>query len=330
MESLPVSKSQHIPVLDSLRAIAALSVVLFHFVTGPINFVTNEFVLDVFHIGLYGVQLFFVISGFVIPWSISRYDYKISNYFKFLLKRFLRLEPPYLVSIGLVILFFFLRKLYTDVPDDQVLSVNQLLLHLGYLIPFTDYTWINKVYWTLSIEFQFYLFMGLFYFVIASKLIQIRIGGYILLFAISFIGGEHFLLYWLPVFLLGNMLFLFLTKRINSYEFYSIVALALLHVFIFLPGPTFYVCLFPVISILFFHDFSIPVLNWIGKISYSIYLIHTIVGYAFINVFSHYAHTAFTKIVVVILGIGTSIFCSYLMYLVIEKPSQKLSSKIKL
>jgi len=315
MEIHPIGKSQYVPVLDSLRAIAALSVVLFHFVTGPINFVTNEFVLDVFHIGLYGVQLFFVISGFVIPWSISRYDYKISNYFKFLLKRFLRLEPPYLISIALVILFFFLRKLYTDVPDGQVLTVNQLLLHLGYLIPFTDYTWINKVYWTLAIEFQFYLFMGLFYFVIVSKLIQVRLVGYIFLFAISFIGGERYLLYWLPVFLLGNMLFLFLTKRINSFEFYSVLILALLHIFIFLPGPTFYVCLFPVISILFFYNFSVPFLNWIGKISYSIYLIHTIVGYTLINVLSQYAHTVFAKIGVILLGVAVSIISSYIIYL---------------
>jgi peptidoglycan/LPS O-acetylase OafA/YrhL len=167
----------YVPILDSLRAIAALSVCLFHFVCGPIDFIENKTILSVFDFGLYGVQMFFVISGFVIPWAISKYKYKISNYFRFIGKRFLRLEPPYIASILLVICFFYLRKLYTDAPDIRLpeLNINQLLLHFGYLIPFTKYTWMNRVYWTLAIEFQFYLFMGLFYFVITNKKVSYTI-----------------------------------------------------------------------------------------------------------------------------------------------------------
>jgi peptidoglycan/LPS O-acetylase OafA/YrhL len=327
-----IPEKKHIPILDTLRAIAALSVCFFHFVCGPIGFIKNETVTDVFHFGLYGVQLFFVISGFVIPWSIHKYHYQIKNYFQFLLKRFLRLEPPYIVSIGIVIVLFFFRKLYSDVPDVRlpVLDIKQMLLHLGYLIPFSHYNWMCRVYWTLAIEFQFYLFMGLFYFVIVSKDMKVRILGYIGILAISFIGSEKFVLFWLPVFLLGNLLFLYLSKLITKYELYIVLIIVLLHISLFLPLPALFACLFAVLCILFFTNYSNPLLNWIGRISYSIYLIHAIVGLAVINVLSRYAHSGITKFCVIMVGAGVSILVSYCMYKWIEKPSQKLSSKIKL
>jgi peptidoglycan/LPS O-acetylase OafA/YrhL len=327
-----IPEKKHVPVLDSLRAIAALSVCFFHFVCGPIGFIKNETITGIFHFGLYGVQLFFVISGFVIPWSIHKYHYQIKNYFKFLLKRFIRLEPPYLVSIGLVIAFFFIRKLYSDVPDVRlpVLDAKQTLLHLGYLIPFTDYNWMCRVYWTLAIEFQFYLFMGLFYFVIIRKELAIRILGYVAVLAVSFIGSEKFVLFWLPVFLLGNVLFLYLSGRITKYESYTVLTAVFVHIWLFLPYPAFFACLFAVLCILFLTNYRNRFLSWIGRISYSLYLVHAIVGLAAINVMSRYAHTGIMKLVVILAGAGISIFVSYCMYLLVEKPSQKLSSKIKL
>ena len=321
--------NQQVPILDSLRAVAALSVCLFHFITGPVNFVTNESVLHTFHYGAYGVQLFFVISGFIIPWSISNYHYEIKNYFKFLFKRFLRLEPPYIASILLALLLLFVRGFFTDVPDPRAISINQVLLHIGYLIPFTDYKWVLDVYWTLAIEFQFYLFMGLFYFVIVSGKPLVRIIAYICVLSLAFVGTEKFLFYWLPVFLLGNLLFLFLTNRIKKLEFYSFGGIVFVFIFLFLPAPTLYSCLLAVGSILFLFNLSIPILNWIGKISYSIYLTHAIIGTTIINMLIHHANNTATKIGLVIVGLGVSILFSYVMYLVVEKPSKRLSSKIK-
>jgi len=46
----------------------------------------------------------FVISGFVIPWSLYRSQYVLRDYPKFLLKRNVRLYPPYLASIAITIL----------------------------------------------------------------------------------------------------------------------------------------------------------------------------------------------------------------------------------
>ncbi len=319
-------ESGHIPVLDSIRAVAALSVCLYHFVCGPIGFFPNENVLHFFTFGAYGVQLFFVISGFIIPWSLYAKSYKIKHYGHFLLKRFLRLEPPYIVSIIVALVVIFLKNQSSQ--SDVQITASQVFLHIGYFIPFSDYKWISDVYWTLAIEFQFYLFMGLFYFLLVNKRVFLRILAYLVVLSLAFVGSDRFVLYWLPVFLLGNVLFLFITKQIGKIEFGILLALIFTQIAFLMPVPVFFSSLIPVAAILFMFNFSNPILDWLGKISYSIYLIHAIIGTPTINVLSHYAHNYFTKVLVLLFGVALSICFSYFLFKYVEKPSKKLSSKI--
>ena len=86
--------------LDAMRGIAALSVVLFHFTFGFNHNDTNTF----FHKGYLGVQLFFIISGFVIFMTFE----KTQNIKVFLLGRFTRLYPAYWFAC---ILSFILLKI---------------------------------------------------------------------------------------------------------------------------------------------------------------------------------------------------------------------------
>ena len=82
------SKGTEIPVLESLRAFAATSVCLYHFVCTTTDYVHNESVLNLFSLGEYGVHLFFVISGFIIPWSMYRAGYEIKHFFTFFYRFF--------------------------------------------------------------------------------------------------------------------------------------------------------------------------------------------------------------------------------------------------
>jgi peptidoglycan/LPS O-acetylase OafA/YrhL len=102
-------KNSQIPVLNFLRAFAALSVCLYHFVCTTTGYITTDWILNFFSQGKYGVQLFFVISGFIIPWSMWKSDYSLKNFFVFLLKRLARLEPPYLMSLILAITILMMR-----------------------------------------------------------------------------------------------------------------------------------------------------------------------------------------------------------------------------
>ncbi|MHB8208815.1 acyltransferase family protein [Mucilaginibacter sp.] len=47
--------------------------------------------------------IFFVISGFVIPYSLFKANYELKHYFKFLYKRVLRLHPPYLAALLIIL-----------------------------------------------------------------------------------------------------------------------------------------------------------------------------------------------------------------------------------
>lgn len=319
----------HISVLDSLRGLAAMSVCVYHFIVGPINFVTDERALSFFSFGKYGVQLFFVISGFVIPWSLYNKKYEISNFFKFLFKRLVRLEPPYLFSVLLVLLLYFLRHYFLSENDVRVFSVRQVLLHIGYLIPFFEkYNWINEVYWTLAIEFQFYIFIGVAYFALNSKNKIWRFLSFVVILSLHYIGNNQFLFYWLPVFLLGNLLFQFKKEIITKKEYYFYTILCLGFIACFIGIPVLVSCLIATISIMYFQNFNSLIGSWLGKISYSIYLTHTIIGSAVINILSHHVTSSIGVFFVVIAGIIITILFSYITYLLVEKKSQKFSMKI--
>ncbi len=322
-------KQNNIPVLDSLRALAAIAVCIYHFVVGPIDFVHDELVLNFFGYGKYGVQLFFVISGFIIPWSLNNKKYQIQSYFKFLVKRLIRLEPPYLFSIVLVLLLYALRYYFLNEVDARTFSVKQVMLHVGYFIPFFEnYHWINEVYWTLAIEFQFYIFIGFAYFALSSDNFFIRLASFTTLLLLHFIGSDQFLPYWLPVFLLGNMLFLLKKNIIMRTEYYILSIICLLFILVFMGIPVLVSSLIPVIAIMYFEKFNSIIGAWLGKMSYSIYLVHTIVGSAAINVLSHHVSSSLGIFLVIIVGVISTILFSYITYLLVEKKSQKYSNQI--
>jgi peptidoglycan/LPS O-acetylase OafA/YrhL len=54
------------------------------------------------YFGVYGVQIFFIISGYVIPRSLHQSQYKLKRMGSYILRRAIRLDPPYYLSIFLV------------------------------------------------------------------------------------------------------------------------------------------------------------------------------------------------------------------------------------
>lgn len=322
----------HIPVLDGLRALAALSVCLYHFVCTVIGFISSETVLNVFNYGKYGVQLFFVISGLVIPWSLYHSNYKLASYPKFLLKRFIRLEPPYVVMILVAIVYTYVRTMspyYNGV--DITPNVKQVLLHFGYLIPFFEgEKWLNPVFWTLAVEFQYYISIALLFLLINHQNKWFRWLSYSILLGISFIGSREFFPYWAPVFMFGILLFLYKVKKIGLAEFITMIVVSSLFTAININITTLIVSLLAVFTILFAFHYSNRLFRWLGDLTYSVYLVHTIIGAAFVNYCSHIVHHPLAKIAVVIGGVLISIGSAWLLFRFVEKPSKKLSSGLKL
>lgn len=100
-----MSTEYRINGIDFLRGIAALAVCWFH-LSG--HYWVSEGALKASgQFGFLGVDVFFVVSGFVIPYSLYRAGYRLRNYPTFLLKRITRLDPPYIASIVFVLLSTF-------------------------------------------------------------------------------------------------------------------------------------------------------------------------------------------------------------------------------
>jgi peptidoglycan/LPS O-acetylase OafA/YrhL len=162
----PLNLSGRIPELDGLRGLAIFLVILCHYVGNPdhapLGFVVHHY-LTVFSFGWSGVDLFFVLSGFLIGGILL--DARSSpRYFRaFYMRRVFRILPIYYLwtflfaATVIVILLFFHGRL--GVSSSDLLRVPVQLLFLQNLLPGTPrLIWIwFAVTWSLAVEEQFYL-----------------------------------------------------------------------------------------------------------------------------------------------------------------------------
>lgn len=313
-----------------MRALASLSVCLFHFICTVHGFILSSTIKNIFSVGHYGVQIFFVISGFIIPWSMYYSQYSIRNYFTFALKRFVRLEPPYILSLLFAIAHTYVRKLSPHFNNvDTTPTMKQIALHIGYLIPFFEgQKWIRAIYWTLAIEFQYYLSMGLLFTLLVKNRLFFRVIVYFIILSGPFL-FDDFLPFHFPVFLLGILLFLFKSGLIEKAEYLLMTAISAFVIFSFHGTSTLIASAIPCLAILFFTQFNNRLFQFLGDISYSVYLFHSLTGLVLINYFSHVLENPVFKFILVLIALGISIFASYIVYKLVELPSKKLSSKIK-
>src|SRR5947209_4540546 len=139
---------KRISTLDSLRGIAALSVVIYHY--------TYRFRLKFGHdyssiydlkIGFYGVELFFIISGFVIFMTVE----KCKNGADFAFKRFTRLYPTYWLCLFISFTFLYFFGISAQRPTFTELLIN--LSMVQYLLHTKS---VDGVYWSLLTELIFY------------------------------------------------------------------------------------------------------------------------------------------------------------------------------
>jgi peptidoglycan/LPS O-acetylase OafA/YrhL len=97
-------RSSRFDNLDAIRGVACLMVCLFHFTNSDPDFPKSHYLRDLFEHGNLGVQIFFVISGFIIPISMGKSNYEWGNVWRFLLKRGVRLYPPYILALLVALL----------------------------------------------------------------------------------------------------------------------------------------------------------------------------------------------------------------------------------
>jgi peptidoglycan/LPS O-acetylase OafA/YrhL len=168
--------ASHMPVLTGLRGFAALWVYLFHLwlQTGKPSFVWSigGFALDLtplIAIGFAGVPIFFVLSGFLLSlpfaeWQAGRRERPATG--KYFLRRILRVFPAYYAQLAILIGLTILAGNAAGVPD-----AGSLLRHLAmfFMPPPLGTNTINDVWWTLPVEFSFYLALPVLAFLLKPK-----------------------------------------------------------------------------------------------------------------------------------------------------------------
>ena len=156
--------------IDALRGIAAFSVVSYHINRyGPLWEPASRFIPGLlqfwFDLGWMGVQVFFVISGFVIAYSVRNARVTPGFLANYAWRRSIRLDPPYWTTILFVLFMHAVMYLHLgfesplDVPTklEPGLSWKLVGSHLLYLQNIIGYDNLSAGFWTLSIEVQFYL-----------------------------------------------------------------------------------------------------------------------------------------------------------------------------
>ncbi|HTI49575.1 MAG TPA: acyltransferase [Planctomycetaceae bacterium] len=156
--------------VDALRGIAALSVACYHiFRYGPLPEPASRVVPGILQVwfdhGWIGVQVFFVISGFVIAYSVRNVRITPGYVANYALRRSIRLDPPYWSTILLVLLVHWVFHLHLgfdspmDVPSPMETPLTWMILlsHVLYLQNILGFENLSAGFWTLCIEVQFYL-----------------------------------------------------------------------------------------------------------------------------------------------------------------------------
>jgi peptidoglycan/LPS O-acetylase OafA/YrhL len=146
------ARAHRLAWLDALRAIAAFCVVYEHFGARVLPAV-HAWVFRVFDPGVYGVLVFFLISGYIVPASLERRGSVRS----FWLSRLFRLFPLFLLVIAITLLLhqFGLASL-NRANQNVAASVLSNLFMLSDLLGGTN---IVVVLWTLCYEMVFYLLL---------------------------------------------------------------------------------------------------------------------------------------------------------------------------
>jgi peptidoglycan/LPS O-acetylase OafA/YrhL len=316
-----------------MRGIASFLVCYFHLTNGDSEYLADSSLLKKSgEWGWIGIQIFFVISGFVIPYSMYINNYTIKNIGAFLKKRFVRIEPPYLVSIVMVLLLWYISSLMPFFKGQPFhLDWWNIAGHVAYLNAFTGAKWLQDVYWTLAIEFQFYILMAISYGLLASKNIYYRALFFVLFMSLISIKQvlPACIFGYAPYFMLGIVLFQYYCRVISLAEFW-ILLLSTVAFSSYFEGTVLTLIGVATILLIAVVKKVHPVFIFFGTISYSLYLVHIPLGGKFVSVATKLiSPSGHVKEIISLAGIGFSIAMAWLYYILIEKRFKIMSSKIR-
>jgi peptidoglycan/LPS O-acetylase OafA/YrhL len=316
---------ERLQAVEYTRGLAAFMVMWFHF-----TYRLPEGVLR--WSGLYGylgVEAFFVISGFIIPYAMDLQRYRFGkDSLTFIGRRIVRLYPPYVMSVLLILCAPYLAGLTPWFDGD--ISAHDLYragLHLLYLVPWAGEDWFSAVYWSLAIEFQYYfLILAAAPFLLYRKNLWPQRAFFLIVLLVSSNSGDGRLVFmYLPVFGFGFIQFLLMRRGMallecagwaaafaaitysqdSTWVIGAVVALAALNA----PWPA-----------------RCAPLLFLGTISYSLYLLHGAIGFSVVELLERIAELS--PEAELSIQIGATLLLATAFWWLIERPSTLLSKRV--
>jgi peptidoglycan/LPS O-acetylase OafA/YrhL len=344
--------------LDALRGIAAV-VVLFQHVVSMFPRPEGEFVSRILHrilstSGSAAVDLFFVLSGFVLTLPYIGTRARGMDYTDFAVRRVMRLYPAYWIAVAVALLARFAisddlhasaltewTATYWSVP----LTASEVLRTFSMVVPF-DSGALNTVFWSLLVEMQISLLLPVF----IGALAAVRsIRGALVIFASSIVIGltiaQSSALQFLPLFVLGTVLakhqasIAGVLANLSRKSFLALLLLSLVgmeaRLFTwrypelppqYLAGAGAGLLIMLVLSRLRQSRLLVnPLTHLLGTASYSLYLLH--IPVILLLVPPIYAYTG-SILVCALSGLILSLILAHMVYKFIETPCHQSGRKL--
>lgn len=300
--------------------------------------------------GPFGVAVFFLISGFVIPISMEHVGTG-----QFIIRRFFRIFPPYAVGLLFVLIAIYVYTSHVGTPFPYTAKdylMNASLLRDWFLVPSID-----GVNWTLEVELKFYILCTFLAWVsnlrssktlIVTTLVMLLFV-YITSGTYDYLFANFFYLYKFAFNLsnaFGYLIFMFIgtcfynlyTKHWTFHQF--LVTAAILFTFFYfavtfspvqavvMPVHFNYVYALILFTLCYRFRDKIPysrVLDFLSNISYPIYIVHGVTGYILLTIFvTHNVH-----FYIALVGtVGFVILESYILHRLVELPSNRLGKRL--
>jgi peptidoglycan/LPS O-acetylase OafA/YrhL len=321
-EVLPVSDEQRqdgtlrFLALDTLRGIAILMVIFGHFL--PDRLVFGDVAYHVTSLGLGGVILFFLLSGYLIFRNVERQDTAT-----FLSRRLFKIFPAYSVNVALIFALGYFNS------DHANWNLKLFLANLFMMQDVFGQESLSGVYWTLLIEIKFYALIALQYLVLRDRgTITIMVS----LIAVNSVvwwarGYASLLLTFFPTFYVGIQIYRAEQRnwdRIGVLRLSGSVALVAVSLLLFYQYYPFWSAAYLIgeaVALSLFLRWNIwnQTLNFFGRISYSDYLYHWSLGFLIFALIGT-ATTWVGNLATVVLAIAATTVLAYISYRYIEVP----------
>lgn len=302
--------------------------------------------------GCYGVNVFFVLSGFVIAHSLRQMSTK-QDFAKFILRRQLRLDPPYWCVLGLCVLAVIVQNHLPGLQPEKPYSASDIAFNLLYLQRIVKVGDIVGGSWTLCLEIQFYLLYASM--LLCGQFLQrfrgfsnfdLCVSGLVTAVAFlslyrSFVGntGAWFTDYWF-YFASGVLCYRVFAGTTPPAFFFATVGLIFLGGTVSAEGTITVPFLTTVITALAIYAacrmnklgtwLAHPIFQYFGRISYSLYLVNILTAWTVLRIgYKVSGDNSAASILWFAVAAGFSVIAANALYLFAEKPSLAFSEKVK-